>query len=120
MKDLTIVFAMVTSISIRHLGSYKVYKSCRMTFVQVAEHNPPIKSKRSTGALFSCYGLHPRLQAIKLLASLTYPLKITKGHPLPNLDTPPNLHLIDIRHGMLEVYDHMGALVHHLARCVKM
>jgi hypothetical protein len=29
--------------------------------------------------LFSRHGLHPRLQAIKLLASLTYPLKITKG-----------------------------------------
>jgi hypothetical protein len=29
--------------------------------------------------LFSRHVLHPRLQAIKLLASLTYPLKMTKG-----------------------------------------
>jgi hypothetical protein len=32
---------------------------------------------------------HPRLQAIKLLASLTYPLKITKGQPNSH---PPHQH----------------------------
>jgi hypothetical protein len=157
MKDLAIVFTKVTSISIDQLSSHKIYKRCHMTFVQVAEHNPPIKKKRGTRTLFSRHGLHPRLQAIKLLVSLTYPLKITKGQTIPHPDTSQNLHLIDIRHnaelsescrcygcrwhlklkhlnlllkggdhrypllklevlilvGVLEVYDHMGMLVHH-------
>jgi hypothetical protein len=99
-KCSTLVFTKVTSISIHHPSSYKIVKSCHMTFVQVAEHNPPIKDIRSTRTLFSCYRLHPRLQAIKLLASLSYPLKITKGHPLPHPDMSPNLHLVDIRHGI--------------------
>jgi hypothetical protein len=82
MKDLTIVFTKVTSISIHHLSSYKIYKRCHITFVQVAEHYPPIKNKRSMRTLFSRHGLHPWLQAIKLLVSLTYPLKITMtSHP---------------------------------------
>jgi hypothetical protein len=55
------------------------YKRYHMTFVQVAEHNPPIKNKRGMGALLSRHGLHPRSQAIKLLVSLTYEIKITKG-----------------------------------------
>jgi hypothetical protein len=71
-----------------------------MTFVQVAEHNPPTKNKRSTRTLFSCHELHLRLQAIKLIASLTYPLKITKGQTIPHPDTSHNLHLIDIQHGV--------------------
>jgi hypothetical protein len=50
--------------------------------------------------MFPCHGLHPRLQAIKLLASLTYPLKIIKGQTMPHPDTSHNLHLIDIRHGV--------------------
>jgi hypothetical protein len=33
--------------------------------------NPPIKNKMDTRTLFSSRGSHPRLQAIKLLASLT-------------------------------------------------
>jgi hypothetical protein len=113
-----------------------------MTFVQVAEHNPPIKKKRGTRTLFS---------------RQTYPLKITKGQTIPRPDTSQNLHLVDIRHnaelsescrcygcrwhlklkhlnlllkggdhrypllklevlilvGVLEVYDHVGMLVHH-------
>jgi hypothetical protein len=78
-KDLTIAFTKVTSISIHQLSSYMSYKRGHMTFVQVAEHNPPIKNKRGMRALFSHHGLHPRLQAIIILVSLTYPLKITKG-----------------------------------------
>jgi hypothetical protein len=96
MKILTIAFTKVTSISIHHLSSYKIYKRCHMTFVQVAEHNPPTKNKRSTRTLLPCHGLHPRLQAIKLLASLTYSLKITKGQTMPHPDTFHNLHLVDI------------------------
>jgi hypothetical protein len=92
MKDLILAFTKATSISIHQLSSYKGYKRCHMTFAQVAEHNLPIKNKRGTIALFSCHGLHPRLQAIKLLASLTYPLKRTKGQSLPHHD----LHLINI------------------------
>jgi hypothetical protein len=79
MRILTIAFTKVTSVSIHHLSSHKIYKRWHMTFVQVAEHNPPTKNKRSTRTLFSHHGLHPRLQAIKLLVCLTYPLKITKG-----------------------------------------
>jgi hypothetical protein len=100
MKILTIVFTKVTSISIHHLSSYKIYKRCNVTFVQVAEHNPPNKNKRSTRTLFSRHKLHLRLQAIKLLSILTYPLKIIKGQTIPHPDTPHNLHLVDIRHGV--------------------
>jgi hypothetical protein len=110
--------------------------------------------------MFSRHGLRPRLQAIKLLASITYPLKIIKGPltyaTMPHPDTSPNLHLINIQHGVgvnsgccgcrwhlklkhlnlllkrgnhccpllmlkvlllvgvLEVYDHVSALVHQL------
>jgi hypothetical protein len=79
MKILIILFTKVTSISIHHLSSYKIYKRCHMTFAQVVEHNPPTKNKRSMRTLFSRHVLRPRLQAIKLLASITYPLKIIKG-----------------------------------------
>jgi hypothetical protein len=48
----------------------------------------PIKNKRGMGTLFSCHGLHLRLQAIKLLASLTYPLKRTKGQSPNTLSCP--------------------------------
>jgi hypothetical protein len=126
-----------------------------MTFVQVAKHNLPIKNKRGTRTWFPRHGLHPRLQAIKLLVSLTYPLKITKGQTTPHPDMSHNLLLVDIRHdvglrgccgcgwclklqhlnlllkggnhccpllklelllliSMLQVYDHMGALIHQL------
>jgi hypothetical protein len=39
-KGLTLVFTKVTSISIHHLSLYKIYKSCRVAIVHVAEHNP--------------------------------------------------------------------------------
>jgi hypothetical protein len=45
MKILAIAFTKVTSISIHHLSSYKIYKICHMTFAQVAEHNLPTKTK---------------------------------------------------------------------------
>jgi hypothetical protein len=41
---LTIAFTKVTSISIHHRSSYKIYKRCDMTLVQVGEHNPPTKT----------------------------------------------------------------------------
>jgi hypothetical protein len=71
-----------------------------MTFVQVAEQNPPIKNKRDTRTLLSHHGSHPMLQAIKLLVSLTYPLKITKGQTTLHPDMPHNLLLIDIQHSV--------------------
>jgi hypothetical protein len=98
MKILTIAFRKVASISIHHLSSYKIYKRCDMTFVQVTEHNPPTKNKKSMRTLFSRHRLYPWLQATKLLASLTYPLKITKRQTMPHPDKSHNLHLIDIRH----------------------
>jgi hypothetical protein len=88
MKILTTAFTKVNSISIHQLISYMSYKRCHMTFLQVAEHNPPIKNKRGMGVLISRHGLHPRSQAIKLLVSLTYPLKITKGQPRSHPTTP--------------------------------
>jgi hypothetical protein len=42
-----------------------------MPFVQVVRWNPPNKNKMGPRTLFSRHGSHPRLQAIKLLASLT-------------------------------------------------
>jgi hypothetical protein len=59
-----------------------------------------IKNKRDTRTLFSRHGLHPRLQAIKLLASLTYPLKITKGRPNTGPIMSHDLLLVNIRHGI--------------------
>jgi hypothetical protein len=88
MKIWIIAFIKVTSISIHQLSSYMSYKRSHTIFVQVAEHNPPIKNKRGTEAFLSRHGLHPRLQAIKLVVSLTYPLKIIKGQPLPHPATP--------------------------------
>jgi hypothetical protein len=70
-----------------------------MTFLQVAEHNSPIKNKRDTTALLSRHGLHPMLQAIKLLVSLTYPLKITKGQLIPHPTTlRPTPHRCSTQH----------------------
>jgi hypothetical protein len=83
MKDWIIAFTKVTSISIHPFSSYKIYKRCHLSFLQVAKHDPPIKNKRSTITLFSRHGLYPMLHAIKLLISLTYPLKITKGCNTP-------------------------------------
>jgi hypothetical protein len=79
MKDLTILFTKVNSISIHNLSPYKLYKRCPRTFLQVVEYNPPIKNKTSTRTFFSRHGLHSRLQAIKLFDSLNYPLKTSKG-----------------------------------------
>jgi hypothetical protein len=62
-KGSTVVFTKVTSISIHHLSLYKIYKSCRMAIVHAT-------------------GYIQWLEAIKQDASLTYPLKITKGLPI--------------------------------------
>jgi hypothetical protein len=56
------------------------------------------KTKGAAETLFSHHGLDPRLQAIKLLASLTYPLKITKDQPTLHPNMSHDLLLIDIRH----------------------
>jgi hypothetical protein len=58
-----------------------------MTLEQVAEMKPAYKKQKGHRTLFSHHGLHLSLQATKLLASLTYPLKITKVSPpcLPNM-----------------------------------
>jgi hypothetical protein len=91
-ENLTIVFTKVTSISIHHLSPYRFYKRCPRTFVQVVEDNPPIKNKRGTRTLYSCHGLHSRLQAIKLLANLTHLLKTTKGQTI-DIQTPPTTYI---------------------------
>jgi hypothetical protein len=46
--------------------------------------------------MLSRHGLHLRLQATKLLASLTYPLKITKVSPPYLSNMSHHLLLIDI------------------------
>jgi hypothetical protein len=46
------------------------------------------KTKWAVKTMFSRRGLHPRLQAIKLLASLTHPLKRQKVN-LPRILTHP-------------------------------
>jgi hypothetical protein len=69
-----------------------------MTLEQVVEHNMPNKNKRGTRTMFSRYDLHLRLQAIKLLASLTYSLKIPKGQSTPHPNSSHNLLLINIQH----------------------
>jgi hypothetical protein len=60
-----------------------------MTLEQVAEMKPAYQKQKGTRTLFSRHKLHLRLQAIKLLASLTYPLEIKKVSPpcLPNMST---------------------------------
>jgi hypothetical protein len=50
-----------------------------MTFVQVVEHNPPIKHKKEHENLVLMPLTTFKLQTIKLPASLTHPLKATKG-----------------------------------------
>jgi hypothetical protein len=69
-----------------------------MILEQVAEMNPSIKNKRVTRTLFSCHGLYLRLQAIKLLARLTYPIKITKGQSTLHSNKSHHLLHVDIRH----------------------
>jgi hypothetical protein len=72
-----------------------------MTFGQVAEIKLGYqKTKEVARTLFSHHGLHPRLQAIKLLASLTHPLKITNSKSIPHLDTSCNVLLVDIQHSV--------------------
>jgi hypothetical protein len=52
--------------------------------------NPPIKNKMGMRTLFSRRGLHPRLQAIKLLDSLTQSTpNFVSSHPT---STPPSHH----------------------------
>jgi hypothetical protein len=67
-----------------------------MTFVQVVEMKPTYQKQKGTATLFSCHGLHMRLQAIKLLANLTHPLKITNGQSTMYPTTHHNLLLVDI------------------------
>jgi hypothetical protein len=59
-----------------------------------------IKNKRVTRILFSRHELNLRLQAIKVLASLTHPLKRTKGQSIPHPITHHDLLLVDIRFGI--------------------
>jgi hypothetical protein len=58
-----------------------------MTLEQVAEMKPAYQKQKGTRTLFSRHELHLRLQATKLLASLTYTLKTIKVSPpcLPNM-----------------------------------
>jgi hypothetical protein len=56
------------------------------------------KTKGAARTLFSRRGLYLRLQAIKLLDSLTYPLKMTKGQPTLHPNMSHDLVLVDIRH----------------------
>jgi hypothetical protein len=81
-----------------------------MILEQVAEMNSPIKNKRGTRILFSHHELHLRLQAIKLLASLTYPLKIIKGQSTLHPNMSHHLLLVNIRHcvGLSGCYGHYG------------
>jgi hypothetical protein len=62
------------------------------------------KTKWAMKTLFSCRGLHPRLHVIKLLASLTYPLKMTKAS-LPRILHRHDHVLIDTKHhvGLIRV-----------------
>jgi hypothetical protein len=51
--------------------------------------NPPIKNKMGTRTLFSRCGSHPRLQAIKLLASLTQSTQnFVSSHPTSTRPSP--------------------------------
>jgi hypothetical protein len=50
-KGLTLVFTKVTSISIHHLSLYKIYKSCRVAIVHVAEHNPAYQKQKENEKL---------------------------------------------------------------------
>jgi hypothetical protein len=67
-----------------------------MTLEQVAEMKSTYKKQKGTRTLFSRHGLHLRLQATKLLGSLTYPLKITKVSPLCLSNMSHHLLLVNI------------------------
>jgi hypothetical protein len=61
-----------------------------MTFVQVVKMGPAYQNKMGTGTLLSRCGLHPRLQAIGLLAS---PTQSTQNFISPHLiATRPSPH----------------------------
>jgi hypothetical protein len=62
--------------------------------------------------LFSHHRLQSRLQAIKLLISLTYPLKTTKHQSISSPTTHHDLLLVDIQHdiGLSGVYRCEGHL----------
>jgi hypothetical protein len=55
------------------------------------------KIKWAARTLFPRHMLYPRLQDIKILASLTYPLNRTKGQPTSHPTTSRDLLLSDIR-----------------------
>jgi hypothetical protein len=83
----------ITSISIHHLTIIQRLHPSYMTLEQVAEMKPAYKKQKGHRTLFSHHGLHLSLQATKLLASLTYPLKITKSvHPAFPTCPPPTPH----------------------------
>jgi hypothetical protein len=69
---------------------HKVTLCVTCHFYKWSRWNPPIKNKMGTRTLFSRRGSHPRLQAIKLLASLT---QSTQNFVSPNpTSTRPNPH----------------------------
>jgi hypothetical protein len=59
---------------------------------------PAYQKQKGTGTLFSHRELHLRLQAIKLLPSLTYPLKKIEGHSTTHTCLSHHLLLKNIRH----------------------
>ncbi len=72
MKMETTVFTKSKHPFIHKLGYHtQGYIRGYMPFVQVVEVDPAYQNKMGTRTLFSRRGSHPRLQAIKLLASLT-------------------------------------------------
>jgi hypothetical protein len=68
-----------------------------MTLEQVAEMKPAYQKQKGMRTLFSRHGLHLRLQATKLFASITYPLKITKVNPPCLSNKSHHLLLVNIR-----------------------
>jgi hypothetical protein len=72
MKRETIVFTKAKHPFIHKLGYHtRCYNRGYKSFVQVVEMEPAYQKKVGTRTLFSHRGSHLRLQAIKLLASLT-------------------------------------------------
>jgi hypothetical protein len=58
-------------------------------FYKWSRWNSPIKNKMGMRILFSCRGLHPSLQAIKLLASLTQSTQnFVSLHPIAMRPSP--------------------------------
>jgi hypothetical protein len=76
------------------------YKRCHMTFIQVAKMKPAYQKEKGHENLVLTPWATSELIDIKLLASLTYPLKIRNGQPTPHPITSHELLLIDIRHSI--------------------